>query len=79
MTLPLSASRRSCSSRAAEASIAAWVSCPHACMLPSTSDANGNPESSCNGSASMSPRSSTLGPGLAPSSTATTDEQSLPG
>ena len=72
-TRPASRSRRWASTRAAEASIATWVSCPQACMIPSTSEANASPVSSGIGSASMSPRSSTVGPGRSPSSTATTE------
>ena len=52
------------SSLAAPASIATWVSWPQACMASSSRLANSSPVSSCIGRASMSPRSSTVGPGL---------------
>ena len=47
-------------------SIAACVSCPQACILPSCSEAKGSPVSSCIGSASMSARRSTVLPGFPP-------------
>ena len=47
-------------------------------MAPSTSEAKGSPVSSCKGRASMSARSSIVGPGRAPSSVATTDVVLLP-
>ena len=50
------------SSRAAPTRPATCRSCPHACIAPGTSDAYGRSVNSCTGSASMSPRSSTVGP-----------------
>ena len=70
-TRPARSSRRALRSRAALDSIAVWVSCPHACMQPSTCDANSRPVSSGIGNASMSPRSRIVGPGFEPSSSAT--------
>ena len=70
-TVPASDSRRAHRMRAAEASIAVCVSWPQACIVFSTPDLNGRPVSSGIGSASMSPRSSTVRPGRAPRSTAT--------
>src|SRR3954451_3486006 len=49
---------------AAPSSIAVCPSCPHACIAPGRSDANATPLSSWIGSASMSARSATVGPGL---------------
>ena len=73
ITLPGSSPRRADSSRAAPASIAVCRSCPQACIVPSICDANGSPVRSVTGSASISPRSSTAGPGWPPRSTATTE------
>ena len=70
---PRSSARRSTSSRAAPRSMATWVSWPQACMTPSISEANSRPVSSPRGRASMSARSSVVGPGWSPSMTATTE------
>ena len=72
-TRPASSSRRSTRRRAAPRSIATCVSCPQACITPGISDAKSSPVSSVSGSASMSPRRRIVGPGRAPSITATTD------
>ena len=69
-TRPGISSRRADSSRAAPASIATCVSCPQACIVPSLRELKSSPVSSGIGSASMSPRSSTVGPGLPPVSRA---------
>ena len=50
--------------------MATWVSCPQACMAPSTSLAKSSPVCSGIGSASMSPRSRIVGPGRPPVSRA---------
>ena len=55
--------RRAASSRADPASMATWVSCPQACMAPSTSLAKSSPVCSGIGRASMSPRRRIVGPG----------------
>ena len=73
-TRPWRRSRCEASRRAAAASIAVCVSWPHACIAPSTSEANSRPVASVIGSASMSPLRSRVGPGCAPSSTAITEE-----
>ena len=72
-TVPARRSRRWASSRAAEASIAVCRSCPHACIAPSIREAYSSPLSSRSGSASMSARSSTDGPGRLPVRVATTE------
>ena len=69
-TLPGSSAWRADSSRAAPTSIAVCRSWPHACMTPSTCEVYGTPVSSVTGSASMSPRSSTVGPARPPRRTA---------
>ena len=69
-TRPASSPARSASSRAAPTSIAVWVSWPQACILSSCVDENSSPVSSVSGRASMSPRNSTVGPGLPPVSRA---------
>ena len=51
---------------AAPSSIAIWASCPQACIFPSFSEAKGSPVFSTEGSASISARSITTGPGLPP-------------
>ena len=78
ITLPGRSRCRAESTRAAPASIAVCRSWPQACIAPSISDANGSPVVSVTGSASMSARSSTTGPGLPPRSTAVTELSSLP-
>src|SRR5436190_16428485 len=70
-TVPASESRFAHSRRAADASIAVCVSWPQACIVPATVDLNGTSVSSGIGSASMSPRKSTVRPGLPPRRTAT--------
>ena len=77
-TLPGSSAWRADSSRAAPTSIAVCRSWPHACMAPSIFEAYGTPVSSVTGRASMSPRSSTVGPGRAPRSTAVTELSCCP-
>ena len=72
-TRPARSACRAESILAALTSIATCVSWPQACMTPGTSEAKSRPVSSGIGSASMSPRSSTVGPGRAPSSTPTTE------
>src|SRR5262245_3940104 len=72
-TRPASSARRRWSRRAAPASMATWESCPQACIAPSTSEAKSSPVSSRSGSASMSARSRSVGPGRPPSSAATTE------
>ena len=76
-TRPGISSRRAESSLAAAASIAVCVSCPQACMRSSAVELKSSPVSSCSGSASMSPRSSTVGPGLPPVSSAATPRRRL--
>ena len=71
-TSPARCSRCRASSRAAPASIAVCRSCPHACIAPGSSLVKSSPVSSCTGRPSMSPRSSTAGPGRPPRSTAVT-------
>ncbi len=63
ITFPGSSACRADSSRAAPTSIAVCRSWPQACIAPSIADAYGRPVRSVTGSASMSPRSSTVGPG----------------
>ena len=75
ITFPASSARRADSSRAAPASIAVCRSWPQACMTPSTREAYGRPVRSVTGSASMSPRSSTVPPGRPPRSTAVTERE----
>ena len=67
------------SRRAAPRSIATWVSWPQACIAPAFSDANSRPVSSVSGRPSMSARSRIVGPGRAPSMTATTESVVAPG
>ena len=64
-----------------------WASWPQACMTPTFSparylplalDANGRPSRSLTGSASMSARRATTGPGLPPLSTPTTPVPATP-
>src|SRR4051795_5083180 len=69
---PGSASGSSLSTRAAPSSIAVWPSWPQACMTPGFSEANSTPLCSSIGSASMSARSATTGPGRPVSRCATT-------
>ena len=69
ITFPGSSASREDSSRAAPTSMAVCRSCPQACITPVTAEAYGSPVRSVIGSASMSPRSSTVGPGRAPRST----------
>ena len=57
---------------AAPSSIAVCPSCPQACIAPGRSDANSTPLSSSIGSASMSARSATVGPGCPVRSRAST-------
>ena len=77
-TVPARRSRRPLSSSATPSRMATWASCPHACIAPSTSLANGRSVSSGIGNASMSPRNSTVRPGLPPSRTATSPEHDGP-
>ena len=65
ITVPGSSACRALSSFAAPASMAVCRSWPQACIVPGMADAYGSPVSSVTGSASMSPRSSTTGPGRA--------------
>src|SRR4051794_4566373 len=58
---PGSSAPTSCA--AAPSSIAVCPSCPHACIAPGRSEANSTPLSSSIGSASMSARNATVGPG----------------
>ena len=62
ITVPDSVSRFSHRARAAPASIATWVSWPQACIAPRVCDEYSSSVSSTSGSASMSPRSSTVRP-----------------
>ena len=78
ITWPGKSPRRSWRRRAAPSSIATWVSWPHACIAPSTSDVNSSPVSSWSGSASMSARRRIVGPGMPPSITATTELRAFP-
>ena len=71
--LPVKLSLFSDSRRAALASMATWVSWPQACIFPAFADLKSDGKSSCSGRASMSPRRSTVGPGLPESRSATTD------
>ncbi len=77
-TRPFSSSTCARSSEAAPASMATCESWPHACVAPALVLAKSRPVSSGIGSASMSPRSSTVGPGRPESSTATTLESARP-
>ena len=52
---------------AAPSRVAVWMSCPQACILPGTVEAKGRPVSSPIGSASMSARMASVGPGRPPS------------
>ena len=65
-------SRMPASTVAAPSSIDVWPSCPQACMTPGFSEANGSPVSSSMGSASMSARIASVGPGRPPTRRATT-------
>ena len=78
ITVPGSSACRADSSRAAPASMAVCRSWPQACITPSMAEAYGSPVSSVTGSASMSPRSSTTGPGRPPRSTAVTEDSACP-
>src|SRR5438132_55405 len=69
---PPSSSRRPASSFAAPSSIAVCPSCPQACITPGRVEANSRPDSSWIGSASMSARSASTGPGRPPRNRATT-------
>jgi hypothetical protein len=77
-TSPHRSSRRPASRYAAPTSIAVCRSWPHACISPASRLANSSPEFSATGSASMSARSSTAGPGDPPRSTAVTAVQDRP-
>ena len=78
ITVPGSSAFRADNSRAAPASMAVCRSCPQACIAPGIAEAYGSRVSSVTGSASMSPRSSTTGPGRPPRSTAVTELSSRP-
>ena len=78
ITVPGSSACRALSSFAAPASMAVCRSWPQACIAPGMADAYGSPVSSVTGSASMSPRSSTTGPGRPPRSTAVTELTAFP-
>ncbi len=78
ITVPGTSSCRAQSSLAAPASMAVCRSWPQACIAPGMADAYGSPVSSVTGSASMSPRSSTTGPGRPPRSTAVTELTAVP-
>src|SRR3984957_12181155 len=78
ITLPGRSRWRAESTRAAPTSIAVCRSWPQACIAPSIRDANGRPVASVTGSASLSARSSTTGPGRPPRSTAVTELSCLP-
>ena len=71
-TRPGRASRSSHSRAAAPSSMAVWASWPQACITPGTREAKGRPVASWMGRASMSARSSTVGPGRPPEISATT-------
>ena len=80
MTVPGNSLRLPASTCAAPSSTAVWPSWPQACITPTFSprysavavDWNGRSACSVTGSASMSARSATVGPGLPPRSTPTT-------
>ena len=59
-------------SAVAPSSALVCASWPHACMRPGTSEPYGRPGASCSGNASMSARSSSVGPGRAPRRSAIT-------
>lgn len=66
-TEPAKASRQAIRISAAPTSMAAWASCPQACIMPGTCEAKGSPVLSPMLRASMSARRATRGPGAAPS------------
>jgi len=78
ITVPGTSACRALSSFAAPASMAVCRSWPQACIAPGMAEAYGSPVSSVTGSASMSPRSSTTGPGAPPRSTAVTELTAFP-
>ncbi len=79
-TVPARSAFIPASTSAAPRSIAMWKSWPQACMTPTSRplysprsfEAKGSPVSSVTGSASMSDRSATTGPGLPPTRSPTT-------
>ena len=86
LTVPRNCARRPASTSATPIRIAVCVSWPHACMMPTDSpfhgaltfEAKGTSTSSATGSASMSARSATTGPGKAPFSRPTTPVWATP-
>ena len=77
-TVPHSRSRTSLNTRRAPHSIATCESWPHECAAPATVLANSRPVSSRIGSASMSARNNTVGPGRSVRSVAITLDRSRP-
>ncbi len=77
-TRPGSSARRADSNRAAPTSIAVCASWPHECIVSPVRLAKSSPVSSVIGSASMSPRSTIVGPGRPPSRSATTELRRSP-
>jgi hypothetical protein len=55
-----------------------WASWPQACIAPSVPEAKSSPVSSRSGSASMSERRTTVGPGRPPSMVAVTELSATP-
>jgi hypothetical protein len=77
-TVPASRPRCACKSFTAPASIAVCESCPHACIRPGSFDLKGRSVSSGIGSASMSPRKSTVRPCVGPCSVTTIPDDEGP-
>ncbi len=71
-TVPGTSSLIPISSSAVPRPTVMWTSCPQACITPGFCDFQGTSTASSMGSASMSERQATTGPGLPPSRTATT-------
>ena len=77
-TVPASCGARSFSTAATPSSVVVWMSWPQACIRPGLVLANGRPDFSSIGSASMSARMASTGPGRPPSIRPTTPVRPMP-
>ena len=77
-TVPASCGASSFSTAATPSSVVVWMSWPQACIRPGLVLANGRPDVSSIGSASMSARIASTGPGRPPSIRPTTPVRPMP-
>ena len=77
-TVPASCGASSFSTAATPSSVVVWMSWPQACIRPGLVLANGRPDFSSIGSASMSARMASTGPGRPPSIRPTTPVRPMP-